>query len=55
MEREDTESDPPAEYYDTMFNVCALNNKPIMMELLIQGALVFMKVDTGATLSIMTH
>ena len=38
-----------------MFNVRAPNNKPITVELLIQGAPVSMEVDTGATLSIMTH
>lgn len=55
VEREDTESNPPEEYNDTMFNVRAPNNKPITVELLIQGASVSMEVDTGATLSIMTH
>ena len=38
-----------------MFNVRAPNNKPITVELLTQGAPVSMVVDTGATLSIMTH
>ena len=55
VEREDTESHPPAEYNDTMFNVRAQNNNPITVELLIQGAPVPMEVDTGATLSIMTY
>ena len=50
---ETTESEQSSEYQ--MYNCHTVESQPLCVELLIQGALVSMEVDTGATLSIISH